>query len=143
MSSYAFLSFIDMCGQVLIPLVYSTSISFGGLGFDPYRIGIIMGSLGILNAFVQLVFFGRIIRKFGARNTFIVAQMAQVVIFGLYPLLTFFARHARRADSKVWAVLIIQLILMTGSAVAYGMLALFSYVPLISDGNRCPSNNHC
>jgi len=125
MSSLAFLSFTEMSCHVLMPLVYSTSIPLGGLGLDPYHIGIIMGTVGILNAFVQIVFFGRIIRKFGPRTTFIVGQMSHVVILGLYPLLTFFARRAGRVDSKVWAVLIIQLVCNTSIVVAYGALQIF------------------
>ena len=132
MSSLAFLCFMEMSCQVLIPLVYSTSIPLGGLGFDSYRIGIIMGTLGILNAFIQIVFFGRIIRKFGPRTTFIVGQMSHVVTLGLYPLLTFFAQRAGRVDFKVWAVLIIQLFFSTWIIVAYGVLALlYIYISIV------------
>lgn len=124
MSSYAFFAFTDMCCVVLLPLVYSTSISLGGLGFDPYRIGVIMSALGILNSLVQIIFFGPIIRKLGARSTFIIAQIAFVVIIGLYPLLSFFTRRAGRVDLSASAVLSMQLIFQTWIGMAYGMLPL-------------------
>ncbi|RDB26338.1 Protein ZINC INDUCED FACILITATOR-LIKE 1 [Hypsizygus marmoreus] len=106
---YAFLTFVDMSTQVLLPLIYSTSISMGGLGFDPYRIGLIMGTWGVINAVVQLCFLGKLIRKFGPRKIQIIAQSSYVVVLSTYPLLNFFARRAGTVDVKVWAVIIIQL----------------------------------
>jgi hypothetical protein len=40
------LTFVDQCVNVLIPLYYSTSIPLGGLGFTPFKIGIIMSVFG-------------------------------------------------------------------------------------------------
>ncbi|KAG5653633.1 hypothetical protein H0H81_011735 [Sphagnurus paluster] len=116
---YAFVAFVDMAIQVLQPLVYSTSISLGGLGFDPYRIGTIMGIWGILNAFVQFMFLGRILRKLGARKLQIIAQTNYIIVLSLYPVLSFFARRAGKADGFVWTVIIVQLVLMLSNNAAY------------------------
>ncbi|XP_006455370.1 hypothetical protein AGABI2DRAFT_121287 [Agaricus bisporus var. bisporus H97] len=62
--NYFFLSFTQMAYSVLMPLVYSTQLRFGGLGFNPYQIGMIMGIWGFLNAFIQVVLLGRLIREF-------------------------------------------------------------------------------
>jgi MFS family permease len=127
MASYGFLAFIDMCIQVLLPLVYSTSIPLGGLGFDAYRIGTIMGTWGFINAIVQGLFLGPTVRRFGARRTFIASQMSFVVILGLYPVIAFSARRAGRVDATVWAVLLIQLILQFSRGLAYGALHLRTF----------------
>jgi MFS family permease len=127
MANYGFLAFIDMCIQVLLPLVYSTSISMGGLGFDAYRIGTIMGAWGFINAIVQGLLIGPTVRRFGARKTFIAAQMSFVVIIGLYPVMVLSARRAGRVDATVWVVLIIQLILQLSRGLAYGVSHLRSF----------------
>ncbi|KAF7762283.1 hypothetical protein Agabi119p4_8876 [Agaricus bisporus var. burnettii] len=67
--NYLFLSFTEMAYTVLVPLVYSTRIEFGGLGFNPYQIGMIMGIWGFINAFIQLYLLGALIRKYGAVST--------------------------------------------------------------------------
>ncbi|KAF8228343.1 MFS general substrate transporter [Tricholoma matsutake] len=120
MTSYGFLAFVDMCVHVLQPLVYSTSIPLGGLGFDPYRIGTIMGAWGLINALVQGLLLGPTVRQFGARKSFIASQISYVASLASYPLLTFFARRAGRVNAKVWVVLIVQLILRMASGLAYG-----------------------
>ena len=44
--NYASLCFLDMGYSALLPLFYSTSIPLGGLGLDPYNIGITLGTFG-------------------------------------------------------------------------------------------------
>ncbi|GAW00782.1 major facilitator superfamily multidrug- dha1 sub-family [Lentinula edodes] len=44
--SMAFLAFTDMSYQVLIPLIYTTSIPVGGLGLSPYQVGLILAHVG-------------------------------------------------------------------------------------------------
>lgn len=120
--TYLFLCFIDMSSQVLRPLVYSTSIENGGLGFDPYTIGIIMGAWGIINALLQLFFLGKLIRRFGARKMYILSQINYLISFALYPLLTYLVRRSGTTDAKVWTVLIIQLLFHLTNSMSYGML---------------------
>lgn len=121
LSVYMFLAFIDMSSQVLRPLVYSTSISLGGLGFDPYRIGMIMGIWGVTNVIFQLFFLARAIRRFGPRTMLITGMASYIASLGLYPLLSFFVRSSGRVDAKVWAVIISQLIFQMANYVAWGM----------------------
>jgi hypothetical protein len=129
--TYMLLCFTDMSSQVLRPLVYSTSIANGGLGFDPYKIGSIMGTWGVINVCLQVFFLGRLIRRFGPRRMHILAQCSYVVIVGLYPLLSYFARRAGTVDGKVWAVMVVQLFFSMTNNMAYGMLC---FSPLITCG---------
>lgn len=119
MASYGFLAFVDKSVQALLPLVCSTSIPLGGLGLDPYRIGIIMGTLGSISSCFQFL-VGPTIRRFGARKSFIVSQMSWIVVIGFYPLLTYCARRAGRVDATVWVILIIQLTFQMTRGLAYG-----------------------
>jgi hypothetical protein len=120
MSIYMFLTFNDMCGSVLLPLFHSTSTSLGGLGLDPYRMGVIITAWGVTNASVQTVFLKRIVKTLGPRNAIIVGQSSYVVIFGLYPLLRYFIQWSGGVDARVWTVLVIQLMFHMFGAMAYG-----------------------
>ncbi|KAF5379659.1 hypothetical protein D9615_005771 [Tricholomella constricta] len=121
---YMVLAFVDMSSQILLPLVYSTSIPVGGLGLDPYHIGIILSVFGFVNAIVQLTMLGRLIRRFGPRNVYFVAQISYVVNIGLYPFLIHFARQAGRVDSKVWVVIVAQLVSRLTNGMAWGAIQI-------------------
>ncbi|KAK6971765.1 major facilitator superfamily domain-containing protein, partial [Favolaschia claudopus] len=107
--NHACLCFCDMAYHALIPLVYSTPISLGGLGMRPHDIGVIMGSCGIYNAIIQVLFGGRLIRYFGARRIFTSAFVAYFGVFATYPLLSILARRAGHVDPAVIVVLVCQL----------------------------------
>ncbi len=49
-TNYCAVAFLSMVRTVLMPLMFSTSIEVGGLGFSPFEIGLIMGVWGLLNA---------------------------------------------------------------------------------------------
>jgi hypothetical protein len=119
LSFYVFLEFLEMCIQVLQPLVYSTSTSLGGVGFTPYTIGLVMGMWGFLNALVQLTLLGPTIRYFGPRKMIFISLMNYMIVISLYPVLGYFARRAGYADSRVWAVIMAQLTCMMTNSAAY------------------------
>ena len=116
---YGFVTFTDMCVLVLQPLVLSTSIPLGGLGFDPYRIGLIMGTYGLTKAFVKLTCLGPIIRRIGPRTVLAAAFTSWAAILALYPLLSFFAQNAGGADARVWSILFMQMVLSMATSGAY------------------------
>ncbi|KAJ7082393.1 major facilitator superfamily multidrug-resistance, DHA1 sub-family [Mycena belliarum] len=107
--NHGLLAFCNMAYESLLPLVYATPINMGGLGLKPYEIGLLMGLCGISNAFVQMVFGGRIIRYFGPRRIFNAAFCALIFAFFAYPLLNFLAKRAGRVDGAVMGVLVCQL----------------------------------
>ena len=123
---YGFITFIDMCVSVLQPLVWSTSIPLGGLGFDPYRIGLIMGIWGFINAIIQSTCMGPIIRRIGPRNMLATAFTSYVTILALYPVLSFFAQSAGEVDVRVWTILIMQMALLLTTYGAYSTSSLLS-----------------
>jgi hypothetical protein len=107
--NYAALSFLDMGYFVLLPLFYSTSISLGGLGLDPFVIGVTFGTFGCINAVIQAKLLGFLIRKYGARKMYIVSCPCLFVCFTIYPVLRFLAQRSNRVDGFVIAGMMIQM----------------------------------
>ena len=107
--NYAALSFLDMGHYVLLPLFYSTSITLGGLGLDPFTIGITFGTSGFINAVIQAKLLGPLIRKYGARKIYIVTVPSLFVCFTLYPILRFLVQLSGRVDGFVIACMMIQI----------------------------------
>ncbi|KAJ7760702.1 major facilitator superfamily multidrug-resistance, DHA1 sub-family, partial [Mycena maculata] len=105
LANHGLLAFCHMCNEALLPLFFATPISLGGLGLEPFSIGVIMGMAGFCNALVQLIFGGRLIRWYGPRRMFTVGFCALVVQFALYPLVGLLARRAGRVDTAVGAAL--------------------------------------
>ncbi|KAJ7034582.1 major facilitator superfamily multidrug-resistance, DHA1 sub-family [Mycena alexandri] len=123
--NYGFFCFTQTAYQVLFPLMYSTSIPNGGLGLNPYQIGVTRGIWGILNTLVQLFVAARVIKCFGARNIYIFAFANIGICIGAYPLLSFFAQRAQRVDAIVWTIIVIQLISNLALGLAYSSIQLY------------------
>ncbi len=118
--NYCLFTFLDMSMQVLLPLMWSTSVGHGGLGFTPYVIGITMGVYGMFSALVQLSFLGPIIRRYGARKVYIATFSCLLVPLSCYPIASYFAQRAGHADWKVWCVIIVQLATNAAVPACYG-----------------------
>jgi len=98
-----------MCYSVLIPLVYSTSIPVGGLGFPPHTIGLIMGLFSLCNAFVQIFGLTKVLKKIGARRMYQIAYGSLLLDFlGLW-LLRVAVKWEEKVTAVVWGILIVQL----------------------------------
>ena len=107
--NYSFFSFCDMYRHVLTPLMWSTSLEHGGLGFTPYTIGLTMGIYGAVNMLFQVTFLGNVIRYFGPRKVFIVSFAAFLVALFCFPLEKYIAQRTGGTDWRVWTVIIVHL----------------------------------
>ncbi|TFK31030.1 major facilitator superfamily multidrug-resistance, DHA1 sub-family, partial [Crucibulum laeve] len=116
------LTFTDMSYVVLNPLMWSTSVSLGGLGLSPYRIGTIMGTWGFCNAFFQINFLGRVIRWLGPRKVFTMSYASFFICIGCYPLASYFASLAGGVDIRVAAVIFVQLSFQMMIYMSYGSI---------------------
>ncbi|KAJ7216734.1 major facilitator superfamily domain-containing protein [Mycena haematopus] len=123
--NYAFFCFAQTAYQVLFPLMYSTSIQNGGLGFSPYLIGVTRGIWGVMNSFLLLFVVSPLIRWFGARTIYIFSFANVGICIGAYPLLSFFAQRAGRVDHIVWGIVVVQLSSNLAMSMAYGALLFF------------------
>jgi hypothetical protein len=99
----AVLSFLDMGNFVLLPLFYSTSITLGGLGLNPFTIGFTIGTFGFFNAMIQAKLLGPLIRKYGARKVYIASCPGLFICFTLYPVMRFLVQLSGRVDGFVIA----------------------------------------
>jgi len=119
--SYGSLNFINMCYTTLLPIVYSTSVSLGGLGLTPMTIGAIMGFSGFINAVVQLRCLGGLLRQYGARNMFITSFSSLVLCLSIYPFLSMLARRSGKTDWLVGIGIGFQLGLQISADMAEGV----------------------
>jgi predicted membrane protein len=105
-ANYAVIGLLEMMAGVLIPLVWSTAIEFGGLGMSPASIGVWMASYGFLNGIFQFVGFPHIVERFGPRRVFIFSIAS---FFPMYLMLLFenLALRYVAGGAAVTAVLII------------------------------------
>ena len=72
-ANYGLIGLLEMTAGVLIPLVWSTPVEFGGLNMSPASIGLWMAGYGSLNGVFQFVAFPHIVERFGPRRIFIVS----------------------------------------------------------------------
>lgn len=121
-----FLAFWGQCQDVILPLMLSTSVGLGGLGFDPRTIGLIMGGMGLSNGVIISLFLGRVVEKYGARKVYTTAYKGMLFVFPAYPLLNWLAvRAGGRADWTVWLLLVLQLFCASAPYACYGQWPFF------------------
>ncbi|KAF7317541.1 MFS domain-containing protein [Mycena kentingensis (nom. inval.)] len=107
--NHAFLTFGSMSYEALLPIVYATPIELGGLGLSPHQIGLLMGTVGLVNAVIQATLGGRSIRYFGARNLFTVGLCAIALAMLFYGVTNALARRAGRVDILTAAAIAVQM----------------------------------
>lgn len=120
MGVYGFLGFCDMGVLALTPLMWSTSIEHGGLGLSTYVIGMALGWYGILDSLFQVMFLGKIMRRYGPRNVFIFCFSCLIPTLWNFPISNYFAREANGTDWKVWAMVAFTLVTQSARSGAYG-----------------------
>ncbi|KIY61840.1 MFS general substrate transporter [Cylindrobasidium torrendii FP15055 ss-10] len=102
-------SFVGMGFTVLMPLMWSTSIPLGGLGFSPDKIGAILATYGFINSSLQVLFLGRVLRRFGPRRVYIGSMVSMFVGSLAFAAQSTVARHAGHVTPLVWALIAIHL----------------------------------
>jgi hypothetical protein len=118
--NYVFLTFLEMANTVLLPLMYSTPIEFGGLGLTPFHIGTILGCFGTVNAVIQAKFLGRLMRRLGTRKLYQLGIASLCIPFSIYPFAKHFSRKAEGVDAFVLCCIVIQMASLVPIYMAYG-----------------------
>jgi hypothetical protein len=118
--NYAFLAFIEQCCSVLLPLVYATSIPYGGLGLSSFTIGIIMSALGLIIGLSSAVVFPILSRKFGIYRLYRAALGCYLINIACFPAMNLLAKHAGHVNGYVWAILMVQLACTTMTVMSFG-----------------------
>ncbi|KAF8267249.1 hypothetical protein EI94DRAFT_1731004 [Lactarius quietus] len=88
------LALLTTAADALIPLVWSTSVEFGGLGLSPASIGLWMSVYGCTNGVVQYLLFQRLISLFGPRAILLISVSTCAIIYALFPFESLALRHA-------------------------------------------------
>lgn len=119
-SNYVVLAFLNIALYALFPLFLAMPLEIGGLHMDPPAIGYILGSLGVISASYQAVFFAKIVRYFGERTVFIASMSTFLPAFMLFPMINMAARHYGRDSVYVYALIGMLLVLLALMDMAYG-----------------------
>ena len=106
--NYGFVALIDQAATVLVPLMYSTSLDLGGLGFDPFTIGLVQGVGGFAGGVTQIFTFPYLHRRFGTKRLYVCAYVMYFVIFASFPLNSFVTRRAGRVGAATWVLIVVQ-----------------------------------
>lgn len=117
--NYVFLAFLNIMLSALQPLFYSTPIEFGGLGLPPATIGMWLGAIGLCEGLFQVLFFAKIVRRWGPKRVFVTAMSSFLPIFALFPVISFITRRWG-VSPLVWALLACQLSLSVVMDMAFG-----------------------
>ncbi|CDO77007.1 hypothetical protein BN946_scf184298.g34 [Trametes cinnabarina] len=123
--NYGFVALIDQAATVLVPLMYSTSIDLGGLGFDPFTIGVIQGVGGFVGGLIQIFTFPYMHRKFGSKRLYICSYCMYLVIFVAFPLNSFVTKRAGRVGAATWGVLAVQWTAYVVSYMTWGCIFIY------------------
>ncbi|KAI3605684.1 major facilitator superfamily multidrug-dha1 sub-family [Moniliophthora roreri] len=121
--NYCLLTFTEMSYSVLIPLLYSTSPSYGGLGFSTRTIGTIMATFSFTNAFIQMLFLKDVLKKLGARKMYIISYASLLMDFGMLMVEQVLVRNGY-SQRWVWAAIAAQLASATLINTAYSSISI-------------------
>ncbi|TFK27804.1 member of major facilitator superfamily multidrug-resistance, DHA1 sub-family [Coprinopsis marcescibilis] len=122
--NYAAISLVDIAFRAIQPLFLSTPIEKGGLGLPPHIIGNLMSVYGIMNGFLQVFFFAKIVDRWGAKKTFIGGMISAIPAFACYPLLNMLAR-SQGLSNLVWILAVTQILISIGMGLCYGSVFIF------------------
>jgi len=101
-------------------------IEIGGLGFDPGRIGYILGVYRAVTAGLMATYFSTIVRYLGERRTYVLAISTFTLLWVLFPVMNLCARHSG-ISTGVWIGIFIWIVLKTSADMAFGSFLFLSY----------------
>jgi MFS family permease len=108
-ANYGLIGLLEMIAGVLIPLVWSTAVEFGGLSMSPASIGLWMAGYGLLNGVFQFVAFPPIVERFGPRRVFIVSISAFAPMYLMLFFENLTLRHVYGGASLTVLLIVLQL----------------------------------
>ncbi|KAH9170234.1 MFS general substrate transporter [Lactarius sanguifluus] len=134
-ANYGMVGILDITAGTLIPLVWSTSVEFGGLSMSPASIGLLMAGYGLMYGVFQFVAFPRIVRRFGPRRVFIAGITLFSPVFIIFPFENLALRHSSHGLNMAAGLLIVlQLSALTLSGMAFG--TIFMYISSAAPNKR-------
>jgi len=125
-SNYAMLTLLEMASLTLIPLIWSTSIKFGGLNFSPASIGLWLSLYGCMDGIFQFAVSPHIFERFGARFAFMAGIAVCAVIYIMFPFENLVLRHSVGGPNVIlWSLILLQLLSFSVSRMGYTAIYIF------------------
>ncbi|EIW57758.1 MFS general substrate transporter [Trametes versicolor FP-101664 SS1] len=125
MLNFGFLAFTDQAIVVLVPLMYSTNISAGGLGMDSFTIGVIQGVAGFMGGVLQIVTLPWMERRFGTKRLYTASYACFIVVFAAFPLMAFLARRSGEVGVGTWVVIVVQFVAYALASMTWGCIFIY------------------
>jgi MFS family permease len=117
-ANYGTLALLEIAASALIPLIWSTAIELGGLGFTPASIGLWMSAYGCVSVVFQFAFFPRIIARFGPGRVVVATAASFGVLYTLFPFENMMARRGGTATG-VWPLIVLQLVSLSVTVMGF------------------------
>jgi len=130
--NFAYLEFLSSSHGALVPLFFAMPIEIGGLGFDPRRIGYILGVYRAITAVFMATYFSKIVRYLGERRTYILSMATFLLLWVLFPVMNLCARHYGISTS-VWTVIVLWVVPTASTDMAYGSFRFFFLIQIVED----------
>ncbi|KAH9005439.1 MFS general substrate transporter [Lactarius hatsudake] len=134
-ANYGMIAVLDITAGALMPLVWSTSVEFGGLSMSPASVGLWISGYGFINGIFQFLALPRMVGRFGPRRIFIACIILYFPSYILFPLENVALRHSSR-DLNLVAALLIVLQLLATSFSDMGFGVIFMYISSAAPNKR-------
>ncbi|KAH9955869.1 hypothetical protein BC827DRAFT_829114 [Russula dissimulans] len=128
-ANYAVLTLLETASMALIPLVWSTSVEFGGLNYGPASIGLWMSMYGCMDGIFQFTLAPHILRRFGARYAFMTSVTACAVVYITFPFENIALRMRQAVGGPNMVVSLLILLQLSSLCVrGMGFIAVFIFI---------------
>ena len=120
--NYAVLALLETASLSLVPLVWSTSVEFGGLDYSPASIGLWMSVYGFIDGIFQFTLAPQILGRFGARHAFMIGVTACAVVYTMFPSENLVLRMRQAVGGPnvvVWLLILLQLFFLSVQRMGY------------------------
>ncbi|KAG8221011.1 major facilitator superfamily domain-containing protein [Butyriboletus roseoflavus] len=122
---YAVLGYLDISAKSLLPLFFSTPITYGGLSLSPSCIGACLGLLGLMDGIFQLLFLAKLVDWMGPKRLFCRAILCYIPLILLFPIMSWIVQTRGVVDTWIYACIAAQLVLIVFWDVAFACVFMF------------------
>jgi len=118
-ANYMALAFLNISTNALLPLFFHMPIDMGGLDLGPVTIGYVMGIYGFGTGMFQVLFFAKIVRRWGIRRVFVISMATFIPVFMMFPFISLLAK-SYGVFWGVWIMVFTMLVILFFMDTAYG-----------------------
>lgn len=123
--NHALLAILEHSYLALVALFYATPIQSGGLGLSPSKIGILLGTTGLVHGVLQPFCFSTLYRSFHPKMLYTVCIAASLPAYACFPFINALARAHGPWYSGVWILVVIQAFLLLPSYTTFSAMGIF------------------